>query len=170
MVRDGGLAALVRSGDHQDALGAAEPEVVAHHWVLNIAKLFGRQRQVERVFHVEALESGCHCRVAERQPRTAEPAHEGQIGQVEPDFAVERGDRRVDEIAVALTEVGQHREGVGVELGDTHYDLFFDMVHLGIALLAHVVVAAGVGAEAVEHRRHVGAVVDSRICRPARSP
>ena len=66
--RKRGLASLVRTSDHEDALRVFEKEVVAHDRRLGGDELVG-QREVERVLRTDCLRSHGNLRIAKGQSR-----------------------------------------------------------------------------------------------------
>src|SRR6266536_3249881 len=127
--REGGLAALIGAGHHQDALRPLQREVVAHHRCALADELVG-QGDVERAERVGLLGFHGHPWIAECQPGRFEPLDIFEVRDVELDLPVEGADRRVEILAVARAEVVERPEDTRVELRDEVQDLGFDVVHV----------------------------------------
>ncbi len=87
--REGRLSTLVRSGHHEDALAVVQIEVVGDHRRLLLGDQLLREREIERVLRGDRLRLAGDVRVAEAQPRRADPADVLEIGDVELHFPVE---------------------------------------------------------------------------------
>ncbi len=135
----GGLAALVRAGDHQDALRPGEPEIVGHRHDARWQQPAG-QGQVDGFVRIHLLGRG-DLRQTEGQTGLGHGRGVLQPGKVHLDFPVEPGHARIEKIRVGCPKPGQGRKKLGKQLRHQVEDAGLHMVHF-----RHVLKGEAIGA------------------------
>ena len=154
----GGLAALVRTGDDEDALVLLQKEVVADDRFLHGHELAG-QGDIVGVGRCHLLGAPRNIRVAEGQAGCAERCHGVQPGEVELDLAIEALDDGIEVAATALMVGTQLREDFGMQLRHEVEDARLDVVHIREVAEGDQIVLGDTAFESPEDLPHLGAVV-----------
>ena len=114
--REGGLASLIRTGDHKNSFSPGQPEAVADDRLSRWNK-FRSKGKIEPLFVIDLLVSVRDQRIAELQPCSPHHLHIVLVCNIELYFPVEFRERRVCELRVLQAELLKAQEYLRVEKG-----------------------------------------------------
>ncbi len=127
---EGGLPALVGTGNHDHPLRAVDTEIVEDRSLALCRELL-RERQIEHIVAVERVFLPCQARMAERQADTPERPDIAQTAEIKLDLAIKPFNHGIAEFLVILAERMLLAEDIREQLGHALEDLRLYVVHAG---------------------------------------